>query len=175
MKVIERALDGLIVFELRKFHDDRGFFEEFFNLDKFAGAGVDRQFMQLNHSRSNPNVLRGLHYQNDPPQAKLVGVITGRIWDVAVDLRPGSPTRGRHFATELSEENGRHLWIPAGFAHGFYVLGSTPADVIYQVDNPYNPASEAGLAWNDEALAIPWPLRGDPIVSAKDQAQPKFQ
>lgn len=169
MNALERALDGLILFETRKFADDRGFFEEFFNQKT---SGLNERFVQVNHSRSVPGVVRGLHYQNTPPQGKFVGVIRGRIWDVAVDIRDNSPTRGQHFGRELSETNGRLLWIPAGFAHGFCCLGDEPADVIYLVDNVYNPAGEAGIRWDDPTLRIPWPLDRPAVVSAKDQAQP---
>ena len=145
MRAVEHALNGVTLFELDRYPDDRGFFEEFFNPAKFAAVVPGITFGQVNHSRSKPNVLRGLHYQNDPPQGKLVGVISGAIWDVAVDIRLGSPTRGQHFAAQLSAQNRRLLWIPAGFAHGFLVTGDTDADVIYLVDNPYDAKSEGGF------------------------------
>jgi dTDP-4-dehydrorhamnose 3,5-epimerase len=118
-------------------------------------------------------VLRGLHFQDGPPQGKLVGVMRGRIWDVAVDIRPDSRTFGRSVGIELSDANGRLLWIPGGFAHGFCVLGNEPADLLYKVDTPYNPAREGGICWGDEDLAIRWPL-DTPIVSSRDQALPRF-
>ncbi|MGE0525494.1 MAG: dTDP-4-dehydrorhamnose 3,5-epimerase [Bdellovibrionales bacterium] len=174
MRVIESALDGLVVFENKRFADERGFFEEFFNQTQFGSAVAARGFVQVNHSHSLPGVIRGLHFQLTPPQGKLVGVIAGRIWDVAVDIRTGSPTLGRHFAAELSAENGRMLWIPAGFAHGFCVMGDSPADVLYLVDEIYNPRGESGILWNDSDLNVPWPLGGEPIVSARDRRQPSW-
>jgi dTDP-4-dehydrorhamnose 3,5-epimerase len=118
-------------------------------------------------------VLRGLHYQTAPAQGKLVGVVRGRIWDVVVDIRPSSPTYGRHSAVELTDLNGRLLWIPAGFAHGFCVLGDEPADVLYKVDALYNPASEGGIRWDDPELGIAWPIER-PVISARDQKLPSF-
>ena len=166
MNVVERALDGLMVVQNRQFADERGFFQEYF---AEAKSGLGRHFVQMNHSRSKPGVVRGLHYQHSPGQGKLVGVIRGRIWDVAVDIRRDSPTRGRHFALELSDANARMLWIPPGFAHGFCVLGEEDADVMYLVDQPYNGKTEGGIRWNEPALALPWPVER-PIVSARDQA-----
>src|SRR5262245_41452032 len=128
MKVIPLELRGLVLIEQVVHRDERGFFIERFNARKFTELGLPTEFVQENHSRSEPGVLRGLHYQNAPAQSKLVGVTRGRIWDVAVDLRPDSPTFGRHSALELSDDNGRMLWIPAGFAHGFCVLGDESAD-----------------------------------------------
>lgn len=179
MNLIERALNGLALVENRKFSDSRGFFEEFFNLEKFTGVAGEFKCVQVNHSRSRPGVLRGLHYQLDPAQGKFVGVIRGRIWDVAVDIRPASPTRGQYFAAELSDANSRMLWIPAGFAHGFYVMGDEDADVIYLVDNLYNPKTEGGVRWDDPDLAIEWPVSAAssavPIVSDKDQSLGLFK
>src|ERR1700727_1514521 len=139
MKVIDCPLDGLKVIELDVHGDPRGFFVERFHIKRFAEAGLPHIFMQDNHSRSAPGILRGLHYQFSPPQGKLVGAIAGRIWDVAVDVRPDSPTYGQHFTIELSDENATLLWVPAGFAHGFCVIGDVPADVIYKVTAPYGP------------------------------------
>lgn len=174
MDIIDRALNGLVVCANRQFADNRGFFEEYFNLNKFHDAGLDFNFVQVNHSRSMPGVVRGLHFQNDPAQAKLVGVVRGRVWDVAVDVRPNSPTRGQHFGVELSAENGQLLFIPAGFAHGFCVRGNEPADMLYLVDCFYNAKTEGGIRWNDETLAIPWPLDRDPIISDRDKALPSW-
>jgi dTDP-4-dehydrorhamnose 3,5-epimerase len=123
-------IDGLVLITLDVYGDARGFFCERYKLSRFAEAGISENFVQDNHSRSAPDVLRGLHYQYAPAQGKLVGVTRGRIWDVAVDIRPHSPTFGESYGTELSDMNGRLLWIPAGFAHGFCVLGEEPADVI---------------------------------------------
>jgi dTDP-4-dehydrorhamnose 3,5-epimerase len=118
-------------------------------------------------------VLRGLHYQHTPPQGKLVGVLRGQIFDVAVDIRPDSPTYGQYIGVELTDRNGKVLWIPAGFAHGFCVLGDEPADVLYRADALYGPRGEGGIAWNDPDLAVPWPI-SNPIVSDRDRAMPSF-
>jgi dTDP-4-dehydrorhamnose 3,5-epimerase len=130
-------------------------------------------FVQDNHSRSYPRVLRGLHYQRAPWQGKLVGVVRGRIWDVAVDVRPESPSFGRAVWTELNDADERLIWLPPGLAHGFCVLGDEPADVLYKVDVPYDAAREGGIFWADPELAIPWPI-ADPIVSERDRALPGF-
>lgn len=168
MKIERERLDGVLTIELQQFSDDRGFFIERFNARRFLEAGLPSAFCQDNHSRSVPGVVRGLHYQTSPAQGKLVGVVRGRIWDVLVDIRPGSPTFGEHLATELNDANARLLWIPPGLAHGFCVLGDQPADVVYKVDQPYNRLTEGGILWNDVELAIPWPVT-DPIVSERDR------
>lgn len=173
MKVTELELKGLKLIELAVHGDARGFFVERFNQAKFKEAGLPTQFVQDNHSRSAPGVLRGLHYQTDPAQGKLVGSTNGRIWDVAVDIRPDSPTYGQWRGTELSDLNGKLLWVPAGFAHGFCVLGDAPADVFYKVDGLYNPATEGGIAWNDPDLKVDWPVK-DPLISGRDQKQMSF-
>jgi dTDP-4-dehydrorhamnose 3,5-epimerase len=166
-------LPGLALVELTVHADDRGFFVERFRADRLAAHGLPAAPAQENHSRSWPGVLRGLHYQADPPQGKLVGVVRGRVWEVAVDLRPASPTFGRHVGLELRDTAGRLVWVPAGFAHGFCVLGDEPADVVYQVDAEYNPHGEGGIAWDDPDLAIAWPVR-HPHLSARDRALPSF-
>src|SRR5665213_1259447 len=168
MKVVPVEIAGLILVELKVLGDARGFFIERFHQERFREVGLAAPFVQDNHSRSAPGVLRGLHYQSRPSQGKLVGVVRGRIWDVAVDIRRESVSFGKHFAVEISDMNGRLLWIPPGFAHGFCVLGEEPADVLYKVDASYNPAGEGGISWNDAALAIPWPLNS-PTVSKRDQ------
>ena len=168
MKITRLDIDGLLLIELDVHGDERGFFVERFNLERFRAAGLPTDFVQDNHSRSRPGVVRGLHYQHTPAQGKLVGVTRGRIFDVVLDIRPNSPTYGQTWSTELSDMNGRLLWIPPGFAHGFAVLGDTPADLFYKVDVPYNPDGEDGILWNDPALAIAWPVE-NPIVSARDQ------
>jgi dTDP-4-dehydrorhamnose 3,5-epimerase len=168
LKVINLELEGLRVIELQLFKDARGFFVERFNLNKFKESGLPTAFVQDNHSRSNPGVLRGLHYQYDPAQAKVVGVTGGKIWDVVVDLRPNSTTFLMHYGIELSAENGRLLYIPSGFAHGFCVLGDEPADVLYKVDTFYNPKGESGILWNDPDLKISWPVKS-PVVSDRDK------
>ncbi len=173
MKFANLDLQGMVLIELTARRDDRGFFLERFQVPAFRDAGLPTHFVQDNHSRSLPRVLRGLHYQHTPGQGKLVGVVRGRIWDVSVDIRPGSPTFGQHFGIELSDVNGRLLWVPAGFAHGFCVLGEEPADILYKADALYNPAGEGGILWADPELAIPWPIQ-EPILSEKDRRQPSW-
>jgi dTDP-4-dehydrorhamnose 3,5-epimerase len=173
MKVTETEILDLKVIEMKRFADERGFFVERFHQGRFAEAGLNIRFVQDNHSRSHPRVLRGLHYQYDQPQGKLVGCVRGRIWDVAVDLRRGSSTFGRHVALELNEDNGLLLWIPAGFAHGFCVLGEESAELIYKVDAFYNPRGEGAIHWADQQLAIQWPI-AQSILSSKDHEAPSF-
>lgn len=174
MNIQSTPIEGLKIIELKIFKDERGYFNERFQVEKFKNAGLPYQFVQDNHSYSKANVLRGLHFQNNPDQGKLVGTIQGSIWDVAVDLRKGSPTFGKHFGLELSSENGLTLWIPGGFAHGFCVLNDEGADVLYKVDTFYNPQKEVGVSWNDPDLNIPWPVK-KPIVSERDQKLPSFK
>lgn len=174
MKFIPTELKGLTVVELNLHGDSRGFFIERFREDLFSKAGLPIRFVQDNHSRSAPGVLRGLHFQESPPQGKLIGVARGKIWDVALDIRKGSPSFGKHFGIELSDTNGKLLWIPAGFAHGFCVLGDEPADVIYKVDSLYNPETDRGIKWDDPTLGISWPLK-NPTISARDQKLPLFR
>lgn len=180
MKLLPTPLEGLKLIQLDVFADARGFFVERFHEGKFAELGLPTHFVQDNHSRSAPGVLRGLHYQSSPAQGKLVGCARGAIWDVAVDIRPSSPTFGKHFGVEISGRSGLLLWIPGGFAHGFCVLGEEMADVIYKCDAMYSAASDAGLSWNDADLNIAWPLEklvtpaGLPLVSDKDAKQPSF-
>lgn len=173
MKFTPLEIPGLVLVELKIQGDARGFFVERFRQDTFGQAGLPTAFAQDNHSRSAPGILRGLHYQTAPAQGKLVGVIRGRIWDVAVDIRPESPTFGKHIGVELSDINGKLLWLPAGFAHGFCVLGDEPADVLYKVDAPYNPTTEGGILWNDPELGIQWPIQ-NPITSLRDQKLQSF-
>jgi dTDP-4-dehydrorhamnose 3,5-epimerase len=174
MKVKSTEFAGLKVVELDLWRDSRGFFTERYHEGRFKEAGLPHHFIQDNHSKSLCNVLRGLHFQQNPAQGKLVGVIRGKIWDVVVDIRQNSPTFGKHFALELSDENGLLLWIPGGFAHGFCVTGQESADVLYKVDSVYNPQSEGGICWSDHALNIPWPVQ-NPIVSEKDQKLSSFE
>ena len=173
MQVTALDAEGLLLIELDIYRDSRGFFVERYNRERFHANGMEFDFVQDNHSRSAPGVLRGLHYQYDPPQGKLVGVTRGAIWDVVVDLRPESKTFKQNFVIELSDTNGRLLWIPPGFAHGFCVLGDEPADVLYKVTAPYNPRREKGIFWADKDLAIKWPIC-NPIVSEKDKHLPSF-
>jgi dTDP-4-dehydrorhamnose 3,5-epimerase len=158
----------------RRFGDARGFFSERFRESVFHEAGVVGPFVQDNWARSGRGVLRGLHYQLPPaPQGKLVGVVRGRVFDVAVDLRPGAPTFGRWVGLELDEGEGDLLWIPPGFAHGYQVL-SDEADLIYKVTAEYDPALDRGIRWNDPELAIAWPLDA-PVLSEKDRDLPSFR
>lgn len=173
MKVSGLGLDGLLLVELVVHGDARGFFVERFQFERFREAGLPVEFAQDNHSRSAPGVLRGLHFQHTPAQGKLVGVLRGRIWDVAVDIRQDSPTFGQSVGVELSDMNGKLLWIPPGFAHGFCVLGDEPADLLYKVDALYNPQGEAGIAWDDPDLAVPWPI-SEPLVSHRDTQLQSF-
>ncbi len=170
MKVIRTALDGCVVIEPNVHGDSRGFFYESFNQRRFAEAGFDLAFVQTNVSRSAKGVLRGLHYQWPNPQGKLVSVLEGEVYDVAVDIRKGSPTFGRWAAAILSAENKRHFWVPEGFAHGFAVL-SEHATFVYQCTALYDHASDAGIRWNDAALAVDWPI-SEPSLSDKDQKAP---
>lgn len=174
MKVIETGLPGVMILEPQVFGDDRGFFFESFNRKVFAEAiGMDPDFVQDNHSRSLKNVLRGLHYQIHRPQGKLIRVVAGEIYDIAVDLRRGSPHFGKWTATTLSAENKRTVWVPEGFAHGFLVL-SEQAEVLYKTTDYYAPQGERCVLWNDAELAIEWPLQTEPILSAKDRGGVPF-
>ena len=168
--VKELSIPGLKLISLKIFHDDRGFFVERYQSERFLGFGLP-ELIQDNHSRSKPGVIRGLHYQTNPNQGKLVGVIRGRIWDVAVDLRRDSPTFGKWEALELNEKDGKLLWIPPGFAHGFCVLGDEDADVFYKVDSAYNQKGEGGIRFDDPDLKISWPI-SSPIVSSRDRVMP---
>ena len=169
MKVERTSTPDVLVLEPDVIRDARGFFYESYNRRSFAAAtGLDVEFVQDNHSRSARNVLRGLHYQVRQPQGKLVRVVAGEIWDVAVDLRRGSSSFGRWAATKLDAESHRMLWIPPGFAHGFVVL-SEQADVLYKATDFYAPEHERTLLWNDPAIAIRWPLAGEPVMTDKDR------
>jgi len=169
MKAISTSIPDLLIIEPKVFGDERGFFYESFNRLKFAElTGRDVDFVQDNHSRSVKNVLRGLHYQIQRPQAKLVRVTQGVVLDVAVDIRKSSPTFGQYVAAELSAENKRMFWIPEGFAHGFVVLSDT-AEFLYKTTDYWVPEHERCLRWNDLELGIQWKIEGNPIVSAKDR------
>jgi dTDP-4-dehydrorhamnose 3,5-epimerase len=170
MKVIETALPGALVLEPQVFGDARGFFYESYNEAKYRDAGVDRRFVQSNVSRSARGVLRGLHYQWPNPQGKLVSVLEGEVYDVAVDIRQGSPTFGQSVGVMLTAENHRHFWVPEGFAHGFCVL-SDFATFSYQCTALYDAKTDAGIRWNDAALGIDWPV-SDPLLSDKDRITP---
>jgi len=168
VKVTDLALSGVFLIEPRVFGDDRGFFYESFNHARFEEAiGRSVSFMQDNHSRSAHNVLRGLHYQIEQPQGKLVRVVRGEVFDVAVDLRRDSPTFGGWVGERLSEQNKRQLWVPEGFAHGFLVL-SESADFLYKTTDYYAPEQERCIIWNDPELGIGWPIDKRPLLSDKD-------
>lgn len=169
MKSISTAIADVFILEPKVFGDTRGFFFESFNTRAFAEAtGMDVQFVQDNHSRSAKGVLRGLHYQILHPQGKLVRVVRGSVFDVAVDIRKASPTFGKWVGVELTEDNHRQLWVPPGLAHGFLVT-SESADFLYKTTDYYAPEHERCLAWNDPDIAIEWPLEGEPQLSAKDK------
>jgi dTDP-4-dehydrorhamnose 3,5-epimerase len=167
--VTPTALPDVLVVEPRAFGDDRGLFFESWNARAFAAAGIDATFVQDNHSRSRRGVLRGLHYQIEHAQGKLVRVVAGEVFDVAVDLRRSSPAFGRAVGVALSAENRKMMWIPAGFAHGFLALSDT-ADFLYKTTDYWYPQHERTLLWNDPALAIAWPLDGPPILAPRDAA-----
>jgi dTDP-4-dehydrorhamnose 3,5-epimerase len=167
VNVTRTALAEVLVITPRIFSDDRGFFFESWNARTFAAAGVDAAFVQDNHSRSRRGVLRGLHYQIEHPQGKLVRAVTGEVFDVVVDLRRSSPNFGRWVGVTLSAENNKMMWIPAGFAHGFLTLSET-ADFLYKTTDYWYPEHERTLRWNDPALGIDWPLDGAPHVTPKD-------
>ncbi len=168
MQAIPTAIPDVVIIEPKVFGDDRGFFYESFNRRKFAAlTGHDVDFVQDNHSRSAKGVLRGLHYQIQQPQGKLVRVIAGEVFDVAVDIRRTSPTFARSVCVNLSAENKRMLWIPAGFAHGFLVV-SEYAEFLYKTTDYWAPEHERCILWNDPALGIDWPLSAPPILSGKD-------
>lgn len=169
MNVIKTKIPDVIIFEPKVFGDERGFFFESFNQLKFLEAtNLDIHFVQDNHSKSARNVLRGLHYQIEQAQGKLVRVTQGEVFDVAVDLRESSPTFGQWEGTKLSTDNKRQMWVPPGFAHGFLVLSET-AEFLYKTTDFYAPQFECCLKWDDPAIGIEWPLQGTPVLSAKDQ------
>jgi dTDP-4-dehydrorhamnose 3,5-epimerase len=168
LKVTPTSIPSVLIIEPKVFGDTRGFFFESFNQRAFnLATGLDVNFVQDNHSRSSKGVLRGLHYQIQQPQGKLVRVVRGSVFDVTVDLRKSSPTFGQWVGVELTEDNHRQLWIPPGFAHGFYVL-SDSADFLYKTTDYYAPEFECSLIWNDPTIGIEWPLNTQPIISAKD-------
>jgi dTDP-4-dehydrorhamnose 3,5-epimerase len=169
MKIIPTTISDVLIIEPNVFGDERGFFFESFNERRFSDlTGREVDFVQDNHSRSVKNVLRGLHYQIQSPQAKLVRVVQGAVFDVAVDIRKSSPTFGQYVGLELSAENKRMLWIPEGFAHGFVVISDT-AEFLYKTTDYWAPEFERSIAWNDPAIGINWPIKGVPALSAKDQ------
>jgi len=173
-QVIPTALPGVLILEPKVFGDARGFFYESFNAQDFARAtGLEVTFVQDNHSRSAQGVLRGLHYQIQQPQGKLVRVTEGEVFDVAVDIRRASPHFGQWVGVNLSADNKRQMWVPPGFAHGFVVL-SASADFLYKTTDYYAPAYERCIAWNDPSLAIDWPIQAPPLLAAKDTQAPSL-
>jgi dTDP-4-dehydrorhamnose 3,5-epimerase len=173
LKITPTPLPDLLVVELDVHGDERGFFVERFHEEKFGELGLPTHFPQDNHSRSAINVLRGLHAQHTEPQGKLVGVIRGKIWDVAIDIRKDSATFGKYFGIELDDVSGKLLWVPPGFAHGFCVLSEGLTDVFYKTTAVYNPGGEVGIAWDDPDLAIDWPVK-NPVVSERDRKNISF-
>ena len=173
MNVLETALPGVLILEPRVHGDERGFFLESFQRERYAEAGIIDDFVQDNHSRSRRGVLRGLHAQRCFPQGKLVRVARGEVFDVAVDIDPASPHFGRWVGAMLSDRNHRQFWVPPGYAHGFVVL-SDVADFEYKCTDYYHPDDEIGVIWNDPDVAIDWPI-AEPVLSAKDAALPTLQ
>lgn len=167
MRINKTEIADVLLIDPEIFADARGSFHESWNDAAFRAHGLDLKFVQDNHSRSRPGVVRGLHFQNPKPQGKLIRVVLGRIWDVAVDLRRSSRTYGHWVSTELSADNRRMKWIPPGFAHGF--LSVEASDVIYKCTAPYDPDAERSLRWDDPTLAIPWPIEGAPLLSVHDR------
>lgn len=175
IKVIKTLIDGLVIIEPKVFTDERGYFVETYNQDEFAKAGLDMVFVQDNQSKSQKGVLRGLHFQKEFPQGKLVRVISGSVYDVGVDLRQDSPTFGRYFGAILSEDNQKMMYIPEGFAHGFLVL-SDQAVFTYKCTNLYHPEYESGIIYNDSDIGIEWPIKNiQLILSEKDRKLPTLR
>jgi len=172
MKFLPTDLPGVLIVEPEVFEDDRGFFFETQHRDKFAAAGIDATFVQDNHSHSVKGAVRGLHYQEPRAQGKLIRVVNGEVFDVAVDIRRGAPTFGRWIGVALSSANRRQLWVPPGFAHGLCVL-SDEADVIYKVTDVYSPENDHAIAWNDPAIGIDWPVT-EPRLSKRDAEAPSL-
>ena len=176
MQIIPSKIPDCLIIQPKVFGDDRGFFYESFNQKRFTElSGIETPFVQDNHSKSARHVLRGLHYQIEQAQGKLVRVVAGRVWDVAVDIRRSSPTFGQSVGIELSADNKQMFWIPPGFAHGFVVLSET-AEFLYKTTDYYAPAHERCIVWNDSELTIDWQLNGaQPLLSGKDQAGKSFK
>jgi dTDP-4-dehydrorhamnose 3,5-epimerase len=170
---LETRIEGPVLIEPRVIADDRGFFFETFRADEYADLGVDVDFVQDNHSRSVRGTVRALHFQVEPGQAKLVRAARGSVWDVAVDLRRDSPTYGQYEAFELTDENARQIFVPVGFAHGFCVTSET-ADVTYKVSSYYEGSTERGIAFDDPAIGIEWPV-AEPLVSERDRTNPTLE
>lgn len=173
MKITSTPLEGMFIIEPRCFQDERGFFLETYQEQRYHEAGIVEKFVQENHSRSGKNVLRGMHFTKNSPQAQIVTVIHGRIFDVVVDIRKNSPTFGKWFGTELNDQGPRQIYMAHGFAHCFCVL-SDYADLHYKVSQRYEASDEGGLIWNDRDVNINWPIK-DPVISARDQRHQKLE
>jgi dTDP-4-dehydrorhamnose 3,5-epimerase len=173
MKVLETKLPGVLIIEPKVFGDSRGFFKETFQAQRYREAGIEHEFVQDNHSRSQKGVLRGIHFQITKPQGKLVSCSQGAVFDVAVDINPASATFGQYAGIELSEDNHRQFWVPPGYAHGFCVL-TDAADFQYKCTDYYDPSDEGGLIWNDPDVAIEWPI-DQPLLSDKDAKLPSLK
>ncbi len=173
MEVETTTLDGVLLIKPKVFGDSRGFFLETFRADRYAKYGINFPFVQDNHSRSHRGILRGIHFQNPYPQGKLVSVVRGEVFDVAVDIRPDSPNFGKWFGTILDDVDHNQLWIPPGFGHGFYVL-SEEADFIYKCTEYYMPEHDATIRWDDPDIGIEWPGEGKPVLSDKDKNAPRL-
>lgn len=174
MEFKKTEIEGVYIIEPKVFGDNRGYFMETYNEKDFKAAGLDYTFVQDNQSKSKAGVLRGLHFQKTHPQAKLVRVLEGKVFDVAVDLRKGSKTYGKWVGVVLSEENKKQFMIPRGFAHGFVVLSET-ATFAYKCDEFYHPEDEGGIMWNDPEIGIEWPYKGEPLLSEKDKKHPSLK
>ena len=174
MEVVKTPIEGVLLIKPQVFGDERGYFVETWQKERYEAAGIKLPFVQDNHSKSTKGILRGLHFQKQHPQGKLVMVSLGEVFDVAVDIRKGSPTFGKWFGAILNQENQNQLWIPPGMAHGFVVL-SDVAHFHYKCTDFYHPGDEGSIRWNDPTIAIDWPYKEEPVLSAKDQIAPFFK
>lgn len=174
MEVVKTPIEGVLLIKPQVFGDERGYFVETWQKERYEAAGINLPFVQDNHSKSTKGILRGLHFQNQHPQGKLVMVSLGEVFDVAVDIRKGSPTFGKWFGAILNQENQNQLWIPPGMAHGFVVL-SDVAHFHYKCTDFYHPGDEGSIRWNDPTIGIDWPYKEEPVLSAKDQIAPFFK
>jgi dTDP-4-dehydrorhamnose 3,5-epimerase len=174
MEVVKTPIEGVLLIKPQVFGDERGYFVETWQKERYEAAGINLSFVQDNHSKSTKGILRGLHFQKQHPQGKLVMVSLGEVFDVAVDIRKGSPTFGKWFGAILNQENQNQLWIPPGMAHGFVVL-SDVAHFHYKCTDFYHPGDEGSIRWNDPTIGIDWPYKEEPVLSAKDQIAPFFK
>lgn len=174
MEVVKTPIEGVLLIKPQVFGDERGYFVETWQKERYEAAGINLSFVQDNHSKSTKGILRGLHFQKQHPQGKLVMVSLGEVFDVAVDIRKGSPTFGKWFGAILNQENQNQLWIPPGMAHGFVIL-SDVAHFHYKCTDFYHPGDEGSIRWNDPTIGIDWPYKEEPVLSAKDQIAPFFK